>query len=230
MSEGRTEGAGAHTGRGKKERATVEMCIDPERATIGAVASMRRGGVPMPRREDAPQPPAKRAKGFVQEAEEDERARSEVAEGAPLVPQVKLVGGRIQIDRESLSATPTETGDRGPVTYESARGKIRTSYNSRKGPIVRWTPAETELFYRALRMCGTDFSLMELLLPGRSRAQIHAKYKKEEKDNPRLIERALQNRLDLGACLGPRPALPVLEVAVISPHLTHNCCALQTWR
>jgi transcription factor TFIIIB component B'' len=57
----------------------------------------------------------------------------------------------------------------------------------------RWSPQETNLFFDAVRMCGTDFSMIESLLPHRSRSQIKGKYKIEERSNSGRLYQALDN-------------------------------------
>lgn len=54
-----------------------------------------------------------------------------------------------------------------------------------------WSQEETVKFYRCLNTVGTDFSLMLNLFPNRSRRDIKLKFKKEEKQNPALINKAL---------------------------------------
>eukprot|EP00826_Nyctotherus_ovalis_P027195 TRINITY_DN2121_c0_g1_i18.p2 TRINITY_DN2121_c0_g1~~TRINITY_DN2121_c0_g1_i18.p2 ORF type:complete len:153 (+),score=55.37 TRINITY_DN2121_c0_g1_i18:200-658(+) len=56
----------------------------------------------------------------------------------------------------------------------------------------RWLEEETEKFYRALQIFGTDFSVIERLMPGRSRKQIKSKFNKEEKANPERIDMVLK--------------------------------------
>jgi hypothetical protein len=53
---------------------------------------------------------------------------------------------------------------------------------------------DTVKFYKALSMCGTDFSMMEPLFPGRNRKVLKAMYKREEKRNPNLISLALSQQ------------------------------------
>lgn len=52
---------------------------------------------------------------------------------------------------------------------------------------------ETARFYKALSTVGTDFSLMETLFAWRSRAELKTKFKKEERSNRVLVDKALQD-------------------------------------
>lgn len=58
----------------------------------------------------------------------------------------------------------------------------------------KWDEKETKQFYKVLRQCGTDFSLMETFLPGRTRKEIKNKYRKEERLHRELIEETLSIR------------------------------------
>jgi len=50
---------------------------------------------------------------------------------------------------------------------------------------------ETVRFYRALSLCGTDFSMMSSLFPHRTRVELKAKFKREDRRNPSQISSAL---------------------------------------
>ncbi|KAH0804766.1 transcription factor TFIIIB component [Histomonas meleagridis] len=51
----------------------------------------------------------------------------------------------------------------------------------------RWTEEETDLFYRVLAMCGTDFSMISKFFPDRSRKMIVNKFHREEAKNKEKI-------------------------------------------
>ena len=50
---------------------------------------------------------------------------------------------------------------------------------------------ETVKFYRALTVCGTDFSMMGSIFPNRARGELKAKFKREDRRNPGQISQAL---------------------------------------
>lgn len=54
-----------------------------------------------------------------------------------------------------------------------------------------WLPEDTIRFYRCLQVIGTDFQLMNSLFPNRSRRDLKLKFKKEERTNGFLINKAL---------------------------------------
>ena len=57
----------------------------------------------------------------------------------------------------------------------------------------KWTSEESKLFFRALSLFGTDFSMITLMFQGRNRSQIINKFHKEEKEHPEKIEQSLMS-------------------------------------
>lgn len=55
----------------------------------------------------------------------------------------------------------------------------------------RWTQQETDSFFAALRMFGTDFNMLSQMIPGKTRRQVKAKFIREERIDPCLIKSAL---------------------------------------
>jgi transcription factor TFIIIB component B'' len=53
------------------------------------------------------------------------------------------------------------------------------------------------IFYQALRQCGTEFSMMQMLIPGRTRDQLKLKFQREERQHPELVKRALETSVPL---------------------------------
>lgn len=74
-----------------------------------------------------------------------------------------------------------------------------TGFYKRNKRTRDWPPDETIRFYRCLHTIGTDFSLMLQLFPNRTRRDLKLKFKKEERINPALINKALlhPNRFDI---------------------------------
>lgn len=68
--------------------------------------------------------------------------------------------------------------------------EIVTSYTylNKKGSRKRWKPEENDIFFRALSVCGFDFSMINLLFPDRTRNNIKEKYKKEYRKNTEKVE------------------------------------------
>ncbi|XP_003741936.1 transcription factor TFIIIB component B'' homolog [Galendromus occidentalis] len=119
------------------------------------------------------------------------------AEDEVMGPRV-VVGpdGEIQIDETSLvirRPNPVESKHKLKVTVEEA-GKARyNSFKTKKMKKCTWTSIETSKFYRALSICGTDFTLMTQFFPSRSRQDLKNKFKREEKSNAPLIDKAIHH-------------------------------------
>ncbi|XP_017030038.1 transcription factor TFIIIB component B'' homolog [Drosophila kikkawai] len=122
--------------------------------------------------------------------------KGEAANSMP-VPQLKLdANGEMIIDEKTLEIETTAEVEARKVLANSSlilmdettgdngfyKRHKRTSY---------WTPDETVRFYQCLQIIGTDFSLMCQMFPKRSRRDLKLKYKKEERTNGRLINKAL---------------------------------------
>jgi hypothetical protein len=56
--------------------------------------------------------------------------------------------------------------------------------------------AETLKFYRALHTVGTDFLLMQSIFPKRTRYDLKTKFKREDRTNRFLVEKALRSPLN----------------------------------
>ncbi|CAL9682266.1 unnamed protein product [Knipowitschia caucasica] len=136
-----------------------------------------------------------------EEAEEEEDGEDE---DAVMVPQVKVAeDGSLIIDEESLTVEvqrmkgPNTIQDRDPI-FE--RGSTTTYSSFRKGTHTKpWSTEETDMFFLAINMVGTDFSMICQLFPHRARTEIKNKFKKEERHNAWRIDKAFRERrrLDL---------------------------------
>lgn len=110
-------------------------------------------------------------------------------------PQVKIVDGKVVLDEDSMHATisPQEYLADMTIVNESHRKLTSATFAKRRVISNRWSKPETDLFYEALAMCGTDFSMIETLMPHRSRAQIKGKYKIEERSDAMRLAHTLAN-------------------------------------
>ena len=108
-----------------------------------------------------------------------------------------MVDGRLMLNQSSL-AVRVDSGEAGAesfrVVYEEGTHVTSSSY-ANKTPSDKWTPSETSAFYVALSQYGTDFSMIERILPNRSRKQIKNKFKKEEREHPQRVDDALNRRI-----------------------------------
>lgn len=117
-----------------------------------------------------------------------------------VAPQVRILNGEIVVDEETVALTAnTSTGpdysmdivNEGTGRHLTSHAFVKTTGNN------RWSRSDTDLFYDALSMCGTDFALISLLFPKRSREQIKGKYKVEERSNLTRVNLALKNKKPL---------------------------------
>ncbi|XP_074472931.1 uncharacterized protein LOC141756873 isoform X2 [Sebastes fasciatus] len=142
--------------------------------------------------------------------EEDEGEAAEAAAEADedqddddvMVPQVKVAeDGSLIIDEESLTVEvlrakgPNPAQGRDPI-FE--RGSTTTYSSFRKGTYSKpWSNEETDMFFLAISMVGTDFSMICQLFPHRARSEIKNKFKKEERANSWRIDKAFRERRKL---------------------------------
>ncbi|XP_026722286.1 transcription factor TFIIIB component B'' homolog [Athene cunicularia] len=137
------------------------------------------------------------------EEEEDEEKEAENGEdsqdGPLLVPRVKVAeDGSIILDEESLTVEVLRT--KGTCVVEEndpifERGSTTTYSSFRKSFYTKpWSNKETDMFFYAISMVGTDFSLIGRLFPHRARAEIKNKFKREEKANGWRIDKAFKEK------------------------------------
>ncbi|XP_009074691.1 PREDICTED: transcription factor TFIIIB component B'' homolog, partial [Acanthisitta chloris] len=134
-----------------------------------------------------------------EEEEEQEENGEESQDGPLLVPRVKVAeDGSIILDEESLTVEVLRT--KGPCVVEEndpifERGSTTTYSSFRKSFYTKpWSNKETDMFFLAISMVGTDFSLIGRLFPHRARAEIKNKFKREEKANGWRIDKAFKEK------------------------------------
>lgn len=133
------------------------------------------------------------------EAEDNEEVEEEMDDGPLLVPRVKVAeDGSIILDEESLTVEVLRT--KGPCVVEEndpifERGSTTTYSSFRKNYYSKpWSNKETDMFFLAISMVGTDFSMIGQLFPHRARIEIKNKFKREEKTNGWRIDKAFQEK------------------------------------
>ncbi|TQN70008.1 Transcription factor TFIIIB component B'' [Colletotrichum shisoi] len=122
-------------------------------------------------------------------------------------PQFQIIDGQIVVDQNSLSldrhalaAAAAEGEDmleieENDFTTLTTQNSYRTG-SKLKGPNV-WTEEETELFYRGLRMFGTDFQMISGMFPGKNRRHVKMKFNREERHAPARIDAILVGKKEL---------------------------------
>ena len=153
-------------------------------------------------------------------------------------PQVEIINGEIVISQKSLPSHPetrtstdqidkefgTVVEDETPTQLGAVQAKYDSYMTKPRAKSKRWSVEETKAFYRALRQCGTDFSMMQMFLEGRTRGQLKSKYKLELRKNGRLVDMALDPKsklkLDLSV-FGDGLEIPesVTPISRVSPSL-----------
>ncbi|XP_027257434.1 transcription factor TFIIIB component B'' homolog isoform X2 [Cricetulus griseus] len=134
-----------------------------------------------------------------QDADDNEEVEEEADDGPLLVPRVKVAeDGSIILDEESLTVEVLRT--KGPCVVEEndpifERGSTTTYSSFRKNYYSKpWSNKETDMFFLAISMVGTDFSMIGQLFPHRARIEIKNKFKREEKTNGWRIDKAFQEK------------------------------------
>lgn len=106
---------------------------------------------------------------------------------------------QIIIDEESrvVDRHPNiENDDRERFNQNPFENVVNSATYGRQRYTDKWDKDDVEKFYRALGQWGTDFGLIAQMFPHRTRRQVKAKFILEEKKRPRLIELALNNKLN----------------------------------
>ena len=114
------------------------------------------------------------------------------------MPKVKVVDGKIVLEDNLVVRAPDKPDHNSLELADPLPEFINSATFSKRSKSRRWKPEETVKFYSAIRKYGTDFMLISKLFPARTRNQIRSKFKREEKNNPTLIEFALTNRIPFG--------------------------------
>ncbi|XP_076853745.1 uncharacterized protein bdp1 isoform X3 [Brachyhypopomus gauderio] len=141
-------------------------------------------------------PPSPKLPGKTQETDEEE-AESE-NEGM-LMPKVRVAeDGSIILDEDSLTVRIQRTSNTAVIENSNPlfeRGSTTTYTSFRNVNYTKsWSVRETDMFFLAISMVGTDFSLIGQLLPHRSRLEIKNKFKREEKSSAWRIDKAFKNK------------------------------------
>ncbi|RJE22269.1 transcription factor TFIIIB [Aspergillus sclerotialis] len=120
-------------------------------------------------------------------------------------PVMRIVNGEIVLDTASLQVDRHADAERNAgvledVVENSLTRKINQSTYGKRTKAESWDEEMTDLFYRGLRMFGTDFMMISKLFPNRSRHQIKLKFNNEERRHPERIKETL---------LGPSEAIDI---------------------
>ncbi|KAK6349592.1 Transcription factor TFIIIB component B [Orbilia brochopaga] len=117
-----------------------------------------------------------------------------------MAPQMRIVNGQLILDETSLQVDRRErdVGADGPleiIEESNLTRRVNSATWSKREKTERWDDDETERFYEALSMFGTDFEMMSKMFVGRSRRMLKNKFVVEERRNPRMITAALKKKI-----------------------------------
>lgn len=120
-------------------------------------------------------------------------------------PIMRIVNGEIVLDNASLQVdrhadAARAAGDLEDVVESSFTRKINQASYGKRTKTETWDEEMTDLFYRGLRIFGTDFMVISKMFPGRSRRQIKLKFNNEERRDPQRIKETL---------MGPTEAMDI---------------------
>ncbi|CAF2009966.1 unnamed protein product [Rotaria magnacalcarata] len=119
-------------------------------------------------------------------------------QNAVSAPQLKIdATGALVVDEESILIRHAEDAPRNTIIVEGQFNDDNLTHQSYRkiGRRKRWNNRDTLRFYQALRMCGTDFTLIARVFPNRDRDDIKRKFKTEDKANRTLVDSALKQRV-----------------------------------
>ena len=130
-----------------------------------------------------------------------EEVEGEVEEHLPLVsgPAFHIVNGKVQmiegsqtVDRHAQATAQRSATNQNDIIEESDLTRIVNSGTyMKRTPLSSWDEINTELFYRGLRIFGTDFDMISKMFQGKTRRAIKLKFTREEREHPRKIRDAL---------------------------------------
>lgn len=118
-------------------------------------------------------------------------------------PLMKIVGGEIVMDEESRVIdrhAPVPEAGSGPAEIrevDDVTKRINQSTIGRQPGVKQkghWNEEMTDLFYKGLRMFGTDFMMISKMFPSMSRRHVKLKYTREERANLSRIHENLKSR------------------------------------
>ncbi|MCJ1310143.1 Transcription factor TFIIIB component B [Agyrium rufum] len=120
------------------------------------------------------------------------------AEGSFLGPQTQIINGEIvlvetstRIDRHAMAEAERELANVEVEEENILTQRVTGSYGMQKLKPCHWNESDTDDFYNALRMFGTDFGIIARLFPGRTRRHVKRKFDMEEKYNAGRVTRTL---------------------------------------
>lgn len=145
---------------------------------------------------EAEQTPVKQNADAAPSTAEQDEGNPDKSQGGQAGPVMRIVNGEIVLDTASLQVdrhadAERDMGELEDVVENSLTRKINQASYGKRSKTESWDEEMTDLFYRGLRMFGTDFMMISKMFPGRSRRQIKLKFNNEERRNSERIKDTL---------------------------------------
>lgn len=164
-------------------------------------------------------------------------------------PQMRIVDGQIVVDQSSLSVqrneeTVFEEADmveevaghrfvnsathskRGRAGVNSSGKATAASKAAAAAAVAKWDKEETDRFYQAVSMWGTDFEMISRMFPARTRKQIKSKWTREDRVNSARLDAAFRRKISVNMdeyaimanvdLSGPPPEVKVEDAATLA--------------
>ncbi|KAH9386584.1 uncharacterized protein NEMAJ01_1480 [Nematocida major] len=112
-----------------------------------------------------------------------QKKRKTAVQEEPQKESLIIVDGQVVISGGTPAKTPVIEDRMSAFSY----GRRPSAGRS------RWSKEETIVFYKALSLCGTDFTLLEKVFTDKTRKQIKNKFSNEEKQQPERISQVLSD-------------------------------------
>jgi len=113
-------------------------------------------------------------------------------EQKPAVPELIIKDGKVQVANVN-DINGGRLVKKELEIVQLTKKKVTTSTSFKNvNHTEKWTEKETEKFYRALQLFGTDFSMIAGVFKNRNRNQIKNKYLREEKLQPEKVNSAFK--------------------------------------
>lgn len=138
-------------------------------------------------------------------------------------PRMRIVNGEIVVDNASLqidqhAGAARDMGDGEDVVESRLNRKVNQATYGKRTKTESWDDEMTDLFYRGLRMFGTDFTLISKMFPGRSRRHIKLKFNNEERRDPERIKSTL---------MGPSEAVDIQTYSELTNTVYEDVAVIQ---
>lgn len=117
------------------------------------------------------------------------------------VPGVRIVNGQLVLDETTRTidrvaiANEARGDDEEVVVVDALSHKVNSGTYGKRERMPKWNEELTGRFYDGLRMFGTDFGMISMMFPGKSRRTIKLKFNHEERLDNEKIKVTLTERI-----------------------------------